>query len=339
MFSPLTRRRLSNFRRNRRAFISLWLFGLITIICLFAELIANDKPIAIHYKDNWYAPIIISYPETTFGGFLESETDYKDSFLKDAILEAGGTIYWAPIRFSYDTINFNLTHEAPTPPDNINWLGTDDQGRDVLANLIYGVRVSLAFGISVTLLSSLAGITFGAISGYRGGMTDLIGQRFIEIWNGIPELFVLIIICSILQPTLWLLVIVITLFNWPRLTGVVRAEFLKARNLPYVTAAKTLGVSDAVLIFRHILPNAMVSALSYIPFILTGTITTLAILDFLGFGLPPESPSLGRLLAQGKANVQDPWIGLSVFGAMSFLLTLLLFIGEGVRDAFDPAKG
>lgn len=338
-FSPLTRQRLRNFRRNRRAFISLILLCLVTVVTGAAELIANDKPLALRYKGEWYFPFAVSYPETTFGGFLEAETDYTDSFVQEMILEEGdGKFVWPPIRFKYDTINYNLTEEAPAPPDGVNYLGTDDQGRDVLSNLIYGVRVSLLFGITVTLLSSVAGIAFGALSGYRGGMTDLIGQRFIEIWNGIPELFVLIIICSIVQPNLWLLAGIITLFNWPRLTGVVRAEFLKARNMPYVTAAKTLGVGDMTLIFRHILPNAMVSALSYIPFVITGTISTLAALDFLGFGLPPEDPSLGRLLQQGKVNVQDPWIGLSVFAVMSFLLTLLLFVGEGVRDAFDPSK-
>lgn len=333
-----TTQRAAKFKRNRRAYISLLLFIVIALLCACAELIANDKPLAVRYKGEWYLPILKDYPETVFGGFLEAEADYTDPYIQDTIQENGGALYWPPVRFSYDTINYNLSQEAPTPPDSVNYLGTDDQGRDVLANLLYGIRISLVFGLLVTILSSVAGIAFGALSGYRGGVTDLIGQRFIEIWNGIPELFVLIIICSIIEPTLMLLIIIITLFNWPRLTGVVRAEFLKARNMPYVTAAKTLGVKDSVLIFRHILPNAMVSALSYIPFILTGTITTLAVLDFLGFGLPPEAPSLGRLLAQGKANIQDPWIGLSVFTALSVLLTLLLFIGEGVRDAFDPSK-
>jgi microcin C transport system permease protein len=337
--SPLARKRLATFRRNRRGFYSLILLGFIFLLCLFAELLANDKPILVRYKGEWLSPLLVAYPETRFGGFLQAEADYKDPYVRDAIEKEGkGLIVRPPVHYRYDTINYALTASAPTPPDGENLLGTDDAGRDVLAGLLYGTRTALAFGLAVTFVSSLIGIAAGAVQGYFGGWTDLLFQRFIEIWTGLPELFVIIIVSGMVEPNLPILIGLISLFGWPRLTGVVRAEFLRARALPYVTAAKTLGVSEPVIMFRHILPNAMVSSLSYLPFVLTGTISALTVLDFLGFGLPPESPSLGRLLAQGKDNLQAPWIGLSVFAVLSVLLTLLLFVGEAVRDAFDPRK-
>ncbi|HNJ86916.1 MAG TPA: ABC transporter permease, partial [Agitococcus sp.] len=277
------------------------------------------------------------YPETTFGGTLNSNTDYRDPYVAGLINEQGWMI-WPPIRFSYSTINYNLTVPAPAPPSADNWLGTDDQGRDVLARIIYGFRISILFALTLTIGSSVIGIIVGAVQGFYGGWVDLIGQRIIEIWSGLPMLFMLIIMASLVEPNFWWLLGLMLLFSWTELTGLVRAEFLRGRNLEYVRAARALGLSDSKIMFRHILPNAMVSTLSFLPFIFTGAIGLLTSLDFLGFGLPVGSPSLGELVAQGKNNMSAPWLGLSAFFTLAILLTLLVFIGEAVRDAFDPRK-
>jgi microcin C transport system permease protein len=335
--SPLTRRRLQNFRANRRGYYSLWLFAILFGISLFAEFIANDKPLLVLYANQIYAPILFTYPETTFGGEFTTETDYRDPYVMELINEQGWML-WPPVRYSYETINYDLPGPAPSPPTAENWLGTDDQGRDVLARLIYGFRISVLFGLTLTLASSVIGILAGAIQGYFGGWTDLLFQRLIEIWSGLPVLFLLLILSSVVEPNFWWLLGLMLLFSWMALVGVVRAEFLRARNFEYVRAAQALGVGNFTTIIRHVLPNAMVAALTFLPFILNSSITTLTSLDFLGFGLPPGSPSLGELLAQGKANLHAPWLGLAAFVVLAVMLSLLIFIGEAARDAFDPRK-
>jgi microcin C transport system permease protein len=306
-------------------------------VSLLAEVIANDKPLVIRYDGRYYFPVLRSYPETTFGGVFPTEAVYRDPTLIKLIREKGW-IVWPPIPFSYDTINYELPVPAPAPPSRVNWLGTDDQGRDLVARLIYGFRISVLFGLTLTLASSAIGIVAGAVQGYFGGWTDLLFQRAIEIWSGMPVLYLLIILASIVEPNFWWLLGLMLLFSWMSLVGVVRAEFLRGRNFDYVRAARALGVRNAVIMFRHVLPNAMVATLTFLPFILNGSITTLTSLDFLGFGLPPGSPSLGEILAQGKANLQAPWIGLTGFVVLAVTLSLLIFVGEAVRDAFDPRK-
>jgi microcin C transport system permease protein len=336
--TPLTRRRLDRFRANRRGWWSLWIFLVLFGLSLCAEFIANDKPLLVRYDGAFYFPVFVDYPETTFGGDLPSEADYRDPYVRKAI-EEKGWIVWPPIPFSYRTINFDLGVPAPAPPSSVNWLGTDDQGRDVLARLIYGFRISVLFGLILTVLSSIVGVAAGAVQGYFGGLTDLFFQRFIEIWANLPVLYLLIILSAIVQPNFWWLLGLMLLFSWMTLVDLVRAEFLRARNFDYVRAARALGTSNPVIIWRHVLPNAMVSTLTFLPFILNGAITTLTSLDFLGFGLPPGSPSLGELLAQGKNNLQSPWLGITAFMTLAIMLSLLIFIGEAVRDAFDPRKG
>jgi microcin C transport system permease protein len=335
--SPLTRRRILNFRSNRRGFWSLWIFLTFFVISLFAEFIANDKPLLIRYDGKFHFPVFIQYPETTFGGFLPTEADYRDPEVAELIQEKGWMI-WPPIPYSYDTINYSLPVPAPAPPSAENWLGTDDQGRDVAARLIYGYRTSVLFGLALTLLSSVVGISAGAVQGYFGGWVDLLFQRFIEVWQGLPILYLLIILASVVETNFWWLLGLMLLFSWMALVGVVRAEFYRVRNFDYVRAARALGVSDIKIMFKHILPNAMVATLTFLPFILNGSITTLTALDFLGFGLPPGSPSLGELLNQGKGNLQAPWLGITAFMVLAVMLSLLIFIGEAVRDAFDPRK-
>lgn len=335
--TPIQRRRLGNFRKNRRGFWSLWIFLLLFGLSLVAELFSNDKPLVLSYQNEIFFPIVESIPEERFGGFLPTEADYRDPFIREAI-EANGWIIWPPIRFYYDTINYDLDEPSPAPPSSVNWLGTDDQGRDVMARLIYGFRISVLFGLTLTILSCIVGVIVGAIQGFYGGKIDLVGQRFIEIWSGLPVLYLLIILSSIVQPTFWWLLGIMLLFSWMGLVDVVRAEFLRARNFEYVKAARALGLSNRMIMFRHILPNAMVATLTFIPFILTGAITGLTSLDFLGFGLPSGSPSLGELIAQGKANLHAPWLGISAFITLAIMLTLLVFVGEAVRDAFDPRK-
>jgi microcin C transport system permease protein len=335
--SPVNRRRWHNFKANRRGYAALWLFLTLFGISLFSELIANDKPLLVSFRSQLYVPVLKDYPETVFGGTLASNADYRDPYVA-GLIEEKGWILWPPIRFSYSTINYNLSVPAPAPPSAENLLGTDDQGRDVLARILYGFRVSVLFALALTLGSSIIGIAAGALQGYYGGWVDLVGQRIIEIWSGLPMLFMLIILASLVQPGFWWLLGLMLLFSWHELTGLVRAEFLRGRNLEYVRAARALGLSDGKIMFRHILPNAMVSTLSFLPFIFTGAISLLTSLDFLGFGLPVGSPSLGELVAQGKNNLSSPWLGLSAFLTLGILLTLLVFIGEAARDAFDPRK-
>lgn len=335
--NPLTRRRLQNFRANRRGFYSLWIFTALFGISLFAEFIANDKPILVCYGDQFYAPVLFSYPETTFGGEFATQTDYRDPYVISLINDQGWML-WPPVRYDYQTINYDLPGPAPSPPSRENWLGTDDQGRDVLARLIYGFRISVLFGLTLTLASSAIGILAGAVQGYFGGWIDLLFQRVIEIWSGLPVLFLLLILASVVEPSFWWLLGLMLLFSWMALVGVVRAEFLRARNFEYVRAARALGVTNSTTIIRHVLPNAMVATLTFLPFILNSSITTLTSLDFLGFGLPPGSASLGELLAQGKANLHAPWLGIAAFLVLAVMLSLLIFIGEAARDAFDPRK-
>jgi microcin C transport system permease protein len=359
--SPINKRRWQNFATNRRGYWSLWIFLVLFFITLFAELIANDKPLYVSYDGKSYFPVVFTYPETAFGGDFETAADYRDPFLQKLIADKHGSIVWPPIRYSYDTHNLDLPTPAPSKPTwmlteaecksvverkglrscsdlEYNWLGTDDQGRDVLARLIYGFRVSVLFGLVLTIVSSIIGVAAGAAQGYFGGWIDLLFQRFIEIWTSVPELYLLLIISSVLVPGFFILLGILLLFSWVRLVGLVRAEFLRGRNFEYIQAARALGVSNAVIIFRHLLPNAMVATLTFLPFIMSGSVMTLTALDFLGFGLPPGSPSLGELLSQGKANVQAPWLGLAGFFTVALMLSLLIFIGEAVRDAFDPRK-
>ena len=359
--SPLNRRRWQNFKANRRGYWSFWIFIALFVVSLFAELIANDRPFLVKFDGRLYWPAFVTYSETTFGGDFETAADYRDPYLQKLIKDKGGAIVWPLIRYSYDTHNLDLPTPAPSPPTwmlteaqcklvvekkglkscrdlEYNWLGTDDQGRDVVARLIYGFRISVLFGLCLTIISSVIGIAAGAVQGYFGGRVDLIFQRFIEIWTAIPSLYLLLILSSVLVPGFFVLLGILLLFSWVSLVGLVRAEFLRGRNFEYITAARALGLSNAKIMFKHLLPNAMVATLTFLPFIINGSITTLTSLDFLGFGLPPGSPSLGELLAQGKANLQAPWLGLSGFFVIAIMLSLLIFIGEAVRDAFDPRK-
>jgi microcin C transport system permease protein len=377
--SPLNRRRWENFKANRRGYWSLWIFGVLFFISLFAEFIANDRPIIMSYKGEILMPVFVDYPEEKFGGFL-AVTDYRDPVILNEI-ESNGWAIWPPIAYSYDTINKDYPTRAradgscvdvkdgievpsgigfPAPPQwasstklcdadpeqlarfhaigNMNWLGLDDQGRDVLARIIYGFRVSVVFGLLLTILSSIIGVAAGAVQGYFGGRVDLVFQRFLEIWSSIPELYVLLIISSVLIPGFWTLLIVLLAFQWTSLVGIVRAEFLRGRNFEYIRAARALGLSDTTIMWKHLLPNAMVATLTFLPFKLSGSVALLTALDFLGLGLPPGSPSLGELLLQGKKYLDAPWLGLSGFVLIATLLSLLIFIGEGVRDALDPKK-
>lgn len=329
--------RRQRFMRNRRALVSAVVFLSLFGISLFSEFIANDKPFLVRHHGRFYFPLFKTYSETEFGGEFDMEADYRDPYVAELISE-GGWALWPPVRFSYRTINLELSGPAPSAPDRVNLLGTDDRGRDVLARLLYGFRISVLFGLTLTVFSSIIGVAAGALQGYYGGRLDLIFQRFMEVWSGMPTLFLLIILSSVVEPNFWWLLGITLLFGWMALVGVVRAEFLRARNFEYVLAARALGMRHSRIMFVHILPNAMTSALSYLPFILGGSITTLTSLDFLGYGLPVGSPSLGELLAQGKANVHAPWLGISAFVVLAATLTLLVFIGEGVRDAFDPRR-
>ncbi len=364
--SPINWRRWQNFKHNRRGFFSLWIFLTLFVVSLLAEFIANDKPLFISAGGHWYFPVLVNYPDTTFGdkndpNLIGTAADYRDDpYLRELIEKKGGYMIWPPIRFSYDS---RVSKPASAFPAKPTWLlnqedcekaikgdfakcgevetsllGTDDQGRDVVARLIYGFRISVLFGLALTLISSVVGVAAGAVQGYFGGKTDLLFQRFIEIWTSVPELYLLLIISSVLVPGFFVLLGILLLFSWVRLVGVVRAEFLRGRNFEYIQAARALGVSNAVIMFRHLLPNAMVATMTFLPFILSGSVMTLTALDFLGFGLPPGSPSLGEMLSQGKANIQAPWLGLSGFFTVAIMLSLLIFIGEAVRDAFDPRK-
>ena len=335
--SPLTRRRLASFRGSRRGYWSLWIFLVLFVLSLGADVLANDRPLLVRYDGRFFVPIARAYPETAFGGQLPTEAAYRDPAVR-RLIEARGWMVWPLIAYRSDTIDWQLAGPVPSPPSTHHWLGTDDQGRDLLARLVYGFRISVLFGLVLTLTSSVIGVAAGAVQGYFGGWTDLLFQRFIEVWSGLPVLYLLIILASIVQPSFWWLLGLMLLFSWMSLVAVVRAEFLRARNLDYVRAARALGVRNTVIMARHLLPNAMVATLTFLPFILNGAITTLTSLDFLGFGLPPGSASLGEILAQGKANLQAPWLGLTGFVVLAVMLTLLIFIGEAVRDAFDPRK-
>ncbi|MEP6355606.1 MAG: ABC transporter permease [Hyphomicrobiales bacterium] len=358
--SPINRRRWENFKANRRGYWSLWIFIILFVLSLFAEVIANDKPILARYNGEILFPTLVDYPEEKFGGFL-AITDYRDPFIQEAI-DANGWMIWPLVRYSFRSVNKDIPKPAPSPPSwrmsraeacvkypdgindincvagNLNFLGTDNQGRDVVARVIYGFRISVIFGLTLTIFSSIIGVAAGAVQGYFGGWTDLLFQRFIEIWSSVPQLYLLLIIASVIAPGFWILLGILLLFSWVSLVGVVRAEFLRARNLEYVNAARALGVSNSIIMWRHLLPNAMVATITFMPFILNGSITTLTSLDFLGFGLPPGSPSLGELLRQGKDELQAPWLGISAFFVISIMLSLLIFIGEAVRDALDPRK-
>jgi microcin C transport system permease protein len=337
--SPLNRRRLANFRANRRGFWSLWIFLVLFVLTLFAEGIANDRPLVVRVEDRWFFPVLTEYAESDIlEGGLPTAADWYDPVLVQDIEARGGWMAWPLVPYRYDTVVRDLDRPSPAPPSARHWLGTDDQSRDVMARVIYGFRISVLFGFALTIVSSILGVMAGAVQGYYGGWVDLAFQRFIEIWSGMPQLFLLIILASMIEPSFWTLLIFLLLFSWMGLTGVVRAEFLRGRNLDYVRAAKALGVSDARVMARHILPNAMVATLTFLPFILSGSVTVLASLDFLGFGLPPGSPSLGELVAQGKNNLQAPWLGITAFVVLGGVLTLLIFVGEAVRDAFDPRK-
>ncbi|TKI05832.1 ABC transporter permease [Martelella alba] len=335
--SPVNQARWARFCRNRRGYWSLWLFLALFILSLASELVANDKPLLVRYQGHLYSPLLFNYDETTFGGQFATAADYRDPYLVRRIKENGWAV-WAPIRYDYRTINFSTRVPFPSPPNRQNWLGTDSSGKDVLANLLYGFRLSMLFGLALTFLSSLIGIVAGACQGYYGGRLDLWGQRFIEVWSGMPILFLIILLSSVVPPNFWWLLGITVLFGWMSLVGVVRAEFLRTRNFDYIRAAQAMGVSDRMIMLRHMLPNAMVATLTFMPFILCGSITTLTSLDFLGFGLPMGSPSLGNLLLEGKNNLQAPWLGITAFVMLALVLSLLIFIGEAVRDAFDPDR-
>ncbi|MEJ2898069.1 ABC transporter permease [Acinetobacter sp. NS-4] len=335
--SPLMQARFKRFQENRLGFACLIVFAIIFVLSLASELIANDKPLLVSYNHSLYVPVLKSYPETTFGGVFETEADYKDPAVQQ-LINAKGWAVWPLIKYSYQTPNLELSVPVPSAPTSQNWLGTDDQGRDVLARILYGLRVSLLFGFALTFASALLGIAVGAIQGYYGGWVDLLGQRILEVWGGLPMLFMVMILVSMFTPNVYWLFLIMLLFGWTTLVGLVRAEFLKARNLDYVRAARSLGVTDRTIMFRHILPNAMSSSLSQLPFMLTANITALTALDFLGYGLPPDAASLGELLLQGKSNLNSPWLALSGFFSLAIVLSLLIYIGEATRDAFDPRR-
>ena len=359
--SPINQRRLQNFKANRRGYYALWVFLALFVASLGSELIANDQPLMVRYDGGYYFPIFKTYTETTFGGEFETAADYRDPYLQKQIAEKDGRITWAPIPYSYNTHKLDSPTPFPSKPTwlltekecepivqkkgltgcrdlEYNWLGTDDQGFDVVARLLYGFRVSVLFGLILTIVSSVIGVAAGAVQGYFGGWIDLLFQRFIEIWTSVPELYVLLIVASVFDRTFFILLGILLLFSWVRLVGLVRAEFLRGRNFEYIQAARALGVRNRTIMFRHLLPNAMVATMTFMPFIISSSVMTLTALDFLGFGLPAGSASLGELLKQGKSNIQAPWLGMAGFFTVAIMLSLLIFIGEAVRDAFDPRK-
>ncbi|HAT49799.1 MAG: ABC transporter permease [Nitrospirae bacterium] len=337
-FSPIARRRWERFKAHRRGVVSLWLFSALFFLSLGAEFLSNDKPIVIHYQGRYYFPLFHSYPETEFGGFFQTEADYKDPFLQEILNSPGNRVWFPPNPHSFDSINAQLTRPAPSPPDAVNLLGTDDRARDVLARLIYGFRLSILFALVLTIIGMVLGIIAGAIQGYFGGYPDLLMQRFMEIWGSMPELYLLIIFASLFTPSVWLLIGLLSLFGWMGLADYVRAEFLRARNQVYVKSAKALGASDTAIMFRHVLPNAMTPVITFLPFRISGAILALTSLDFLGLGVPPSTPSLGELLSQGKANIDAWWLSLAAFVVLVVMMLLLNFIGEALRDAMDPRK-
>jgi microcin C transport system permease protein len=334
--SPLGRRRLAAFKANRRGWWSLWLFVGLFALCLCGELIANDKPLLVSYQGQMYYPILHEYQETDFGGQLPFEPDYTSQYVRELIASKGGWMLFPPIPFGPQSVNWDLSAPSPSPPSAQNWLGTDEQARDVLARALYGARVSILFALLLTVISTVIGVMAGALQGYYGGLVDLLGQRLQEIWSGLPVLYLLIILSGFVAPSFWWLLGIMALFSWLSLVDVVRAEFLRGRNLEYVKAARALGLTNGALMRRHILPNAMTSTLTYLPFILTGAISTLTALDFLGFGMPAGTASLGELIGEAKKNLQAPWLGMTAFFVLALILSLLVFIGEACRDAFDP---
>lgn len=336
--NSLARRRWRNFRKNRRGYYCLILFGILFILSLVAELISNDKPFLVQYQGSYYFPLLKKYPETVFGGDFETETDYRDPYILEKLTNNGNTVYFPPNPHSYNSINLELNQPVPSPPSDKNLLGTDDRGRDVLARLIYGFRLSVLFGFALTLVGTVLGIIAGAVQGYFGGRIDLVFQRFIEVWGAMPELYLLIIFASIFKPSVLLLLILLSMFGWMGLSDYVRAEFLKGRNMEYVKAAKALGVGNLTIMYRHLLPNGMTPVITFLPFRMSGAILALTSLDFLGLGVPPSTPSLGELLAQGKANIDAWWLSLSTFVVLVGTLILLIFIGEALREAFDPRR-
>lgn len=334
----LARRRWHRFRRNRRGYYSLLLFSLLFLASLFAEMLSNDLPFLVIYRDRPYFPLFVSYPETVFGGDFDTETDYLDPYFLQEIEETGGKVFFPPNRHSFNSINLEIDGPVPSPPSRANYLGTDDRGRDVLARLLYGFRLSILFGLSLTLVGTVVGIIAGAVQGFFGGRTDLVCQRLIEIWGAMPELYLLIIFASIFQPGILLLLVLLSLFSWMGLSDYVRAEFLRGRNMEYVKAARALGVGNITIMYRHLLPNGMTPVITFLPFRVSAAILALTSLDFLGLGVPPSTPSLGELLAQGKANIEAWWLSLSAFLVLIVTLVLLIFIGEALRETFDPRK-
>jgi microcin C transport system permease protein len=334
----LSRRRWHRFKRNRRGYYSLVIFSIIFVLSLFSELLSNDSPILVIYQDRPYFPLLFSYPETVFGGDFDTETDYLDPFFLEEIEKTGGKVFFPPNRHSFNSINLGIEGPVPSPPTRDNYLGTDDRGRDVLARLLYGFRLSVLFGFALTVVGTVVGIITGAIQGFFGGKTDLVFQRFIEIWGAMPELYLLIIFASIFQPSILLLLILLSLFSWMGLSDYVRAEFLKGRNMEYVKAARALGVGNITIMHRHLLPNGMTPVITFLPFRVSAAILALTSLDFLGLGVPPSTPSLGELLAQGKSNIDAWWLSLSAFSVLILTLVLLIFIGEALRETFDPRK-
>ncbi|MBF0283449.1 MAG: ABC transporter permease [Magnetococcales bacterium] len=337
-FSPLARRRWNRFKAHRRGYIALWIFALLFGISLFAEGISNDRPLLARYQGELFFPIFVSYPETRFGGIFETEADYRDPFITEKLSTEGAWAIFPPNPHRYDTINTRLRQPAPAPPSAENYLGTDDRGRDVLARLIYGFRLSVLFALALTAVGVALGIVAGAVQGYFGGRLDLWMQRFTEIWGSMPELYLLIIFSGIFNPSLGLLLILLSLFGWMGLADYVRAEFFRGRGLTYVKAAKALGVTDGAIIFRHLLPNALTPVITFLPFRISGAVLALTSLDFLGLGVPPETPSLGELLRQGKANIEAWWLSLTTFLVLVGMMLLLNFIGEALRDAMDPRR-
>jgi len=344
-FISLSQRRWQNFKKNKRGYYSAWIFTALFVFCLLGEFIVNDKPLLLSVDGEYYFPVFVTYPETTFGGdhispslLFETEAVYRDPFLVKLIEDRGGWMIWPPVRYANNTVDLYMAEPAPTPPSKEHIFGTDDIGRDVFARVVYGFRLSILFGLALTICSTIIGVTAGAIQGYFGGWIDLIFQRLIEMWANLPILFLLIILASMVEPNPFWLFGLLLLFSWMALVSVVRAEFLRARNLEYVRAARALGVSNFTIMYKHVLPNAMVAALTMVPFVLTTSVIMLTALDFLGFGLPPDSPSLGRLIKQATGNLQAPWLGLTAFFSIGIMLTLLIFVGEAIRDAFDPRK-
>ena len=334
-----TERAWRRFKGNKRGYFSLWIFTVLFVLSLFAELLSNNLPLIVHYEGEYYFPLVATYPETTFGGDFVTETDYLDPFIRRQLKEGDNWAVYPPNPYSYDTINYFSDYPNPAPPSEQNILGTDDRGRDVLARLIYGFRISVLFGLVLTVIGTLVGILAGALQGYFGGRTDLFAQRFIEVWGSMPELYLLIIFASIFQPSILLLIALLSLFGWMGLADYVRAEFLRGRNMDYVTAARALGVSNGAIMWRHLLPNAMTPVVTFLPFRISGAVLALTSLDFLGLGVPPTTPSLGELLSQGKENIDAWWLSITTFGVLVGTLLLLIFIGEALREAFDTRKG